>query len=156
MANKTLTPAQQQALTLASEKPTLAAEDLPQRGAARQKALAGLLNKGLIEPTDKPSAFRISNEGMATLGKAALPKRRIRPGTKLHQVITTLSNNEGASLQTLMTMTGWQQHTVRGTIAGSLKKRLGLTVVSEKNDDNQRLYRITGGLETLDMTGETP
>ena len=59
MTNNTLTPAQQQALTLASEQSTLTAEDLPQRGAARQKVLAGLLNKGLIEPTDDPSAFRI-------------------------------------------------------------------------------------------------
>ncbi len=47
-----------------------------------------------------------------------------------------------------MEQTGWQQHTVRGTLAGALKKRLGLTIESEKADDQDRVFRITAGLET--------
>jgi hypothetical protein len=38
--------------------------------------------------------------------------------------------------------TGWQQHTVRGCMAGALKKKLGLNIVSEKADGQQRTYRI--------------
>jgi hypothetical protein len=38
--------------------------------------------------------------------------------------------------------TGWQAHTVRGTFAGAFKKKLGLTIVSEKPDDGERVYRI--------------
>ncbi len=48
----------------------------------------------------------------------------------------------------MMEQTGWQQHTVRGTLAGALKKRLGLTIESEKPDGKDRVYRITAGLET--------
>jgi hypothetical protein len=38
--------------------------------------------------------------------------------------------------------TGWQQHTIRGAMAGSLKKKLGLNIVSEKTDGQERKYRI--------------
>jgi len=41
-----------------------------------------------------------------------------------------------------MEATGWQQHTVRGTLAGTLKKRLGLTITSAKKAGGQRVYRI--------------
>jgi hypothetical protein len=41
-----------------------------------------------------------------------------------------------------MDATGWQQHTVRGTLAGTLKKRLGLTINSSKETGGQRVYRI--------------
>ena len=41
-----------------------------------------------------------------------------------------------------MKATGWQQHTVRGTLAGTLKKRLGLTITSAKEAGGQRVYRI--------------
>jgi len=38
--------------------------------------------------------------------------------------------------------TGWQPHTVRGALAGALKKRLGLTIVSEKLEGRGRVYRL--------------
>ena len=43
-----------------------------------------------------------------------------------------------------MEATGWQRHTVRGTFAGALKKKLGLTVTSEKVADRGRVYRVAG------------
>jgi hypothetical protein len=39
-------------------------------------------------------------------------------------------------------VTGWQRHTVRGAIAGALKKKLGLTVLTEPGEDGARTYRI--------------
>ncbi|MFZ5538097.1 MAG: DUF3489 domain-containing protein, partial [Pseudomonadota bacterium] len=42
----------------------------------------------------------------------------------------------------IMDSTGWQAHTVRGTLAGALKKKLGLTIVSEKSPGGERVYRI--------------
>jgi hypothetical protein len=39
-------------------------------------------------------------------------------------------------------VTGWQPHTVRGAMAGALKKKLGLNITSEKTDAQQRKYRI--------------
>lgn len=52
-----------------------------------------------------------------------------------------LRREEGAHLGELMTLTGWQAHSVRGAIAGAVKKKLGLTVVSEKSEAG-RVYRV--------------
>ena len=53
-----------------------------------------------------------------------------------------LQRPEGATIAQIMEVTGWQQHTVRGTLAGTLKKRLGLTIESSKEAGGQRVYRI--------------
>jgi hypothetical protein len=63
------------------------------------------------------------------------------PKGKLGQVVDLLRRDEGARLDELMILTGWQAHSVRGAIAGAVKK-LGFTVVSEKSDGG-RVYRIT-------------
>ena len=49
---------------------------------------------------------------------------------------------EGATIAEIADATGWQPHTVRGAIAGALKKRLGLDVRSEKVEGRGRVYRI--------------
>ena len=48
----------------------------------------------------------------------------------------------GATIQDLAIVTGWQVHSVRGVISGVLKKKLGMTVVSEKNESGERRYRL--------------
>lgn len=53
-----------------------------------------------------------------------------------------LRRPEGATVSQVMEATGWLPHTVRGTFAGALKKRLGLNVVSEKASGSERVYRI--------------
>ncbi len=55
-----------------------------------------------------------------------------RTGTKQAQLIEMLRAPEGASIDEIVAATGWQPHTVRGAIAGALKKKLGLEVTSEK------------------------
>jgi hypothetical protein len=57
-------------------------------------------------------------------------------------LIDMLRSPNGASIEEIMSATGWQSHTVRGAIAGALKKKLGLTVTSEKIDGRGRVYRI--------------
>ena len=76
------------------------------------------------------------------------PKRG--PGnSKQALVIEMLKRTEGATIAQICEATSWQAHTVRGTFAGALKKKLGLTIVSEKIEGpagtpgaGQRLYRI--------------
>lgn len=68
--------------------------------------------------------------------------RAIRPGTKLAEIVAAMKRPGGATIAEMMTSTGWQAHTVRGAIAGTLRKKLGLTVVSEKDTDGPRTYRI--------------
>lgn len=64
---------------------------------------------------------------------------RTRAQSKLDMVGALLRAPQGATIAELMTATGWQQHTVRGTLAGALKKR-GLTITSDK-PDGVRHYR---------------
>jgi len=61
--------------------------------------------------------------------------------SKQSQLIDVLRNPKGANITELMQATGWQAHSVRGVISGVIRKRLGLTVVTQKVDGIQR-YRI--------------
>lgn len=67
----------------------------------------------------------------------------IRSGTKQGRVIEMLQSKDGTSIQALMDATGWQQHSVRGFLAGVVRKRLKLNLVSEVYA-GVRTYRITG------------
>jgi hypothetical protein len=78
----------------------------------------------------------------------AVPKRG-REQSKQALVIEMLKRPEGVTIAQICEATGWQAHTVRGTFAGALKKKLGLNIVSEKIEGPastpgavQRLYRI--------------
>ena len=62
--------------------------------------------------------------------------------TKIASVVNLLRNPGGATLETMMRATGWQAHSVRGALAGSIKKGMGLHVVSEKAN-GVRIYRIS-------------
>lgn len=53
-----------------------------------------------------------------------------------------LQRPEGATIAQICMATGWQAHTVRGTFAGAFKKKLGLTIVSDKAPGGERVYRI--------------
>lgn len=69
------------------------------------------------------------------------PKRG--PGnSKQALVIEMLKRPEGATIAQISEATGWQAHTVRGTFAGAFKKKLGLTIVSDKPQGGERVYRI--------------
>jgi hypothetical protein len=66
------------------------------------------------------------------------------PKTKLGRLEGMLRRAEGATIGQIAKALDWQMHSVRGAISGSLKKKLGLTVVAEKIADGERVYRITG------------
>ncbi len=70
------------------------------------------------------------------------PARKIREGTKQATLIAMLERPEGATIAEIMETTAWQPHSVRGFIAGALKKKLGLNVTSEKVDGRGRIYRL--------------
>lgn len=75
---------------------------------------------------------------------ATSPSARTRPDTKLATLIGLLRRSKGASIEELMNVTGWQAHSVRGVLSGTLKKKLGLAVVSEMTEAGERRYRIDG------------
>ena len=80
---------------------------------------------------------------VAETAPTAAPKpRKIREGTKQAQLIAMLRAEGGATIDEIVDTTGWQPHTVRGAMAGALKKKLGLTIDSEKVEARGRVYRI--------------
>jgi hypothetical protein len=62
--------------------------------------------------------------------------------TKQDRVLTLLSQPNGASIAEMMQATDWQQHSVRGFLAGTVKKKLGFSLISLKPNDGVRRYRI--------------
>ena len=66
-----------------------------------------------------------------------------RETSKKTDLVRLLQRNEGATISEISAVLSWQQHTVRGAIAGIIKKKLGLKVVSKKMDARGRVYRIT-------------
>ena len=65
-----------------------------------------------------------------------------REGSKTEIVVGLLKRPGGVALAELMTATGWQAHSLRGFIDGTAKKKLGLTIVSAKDADGERVYSI--------------
>jgi hypothetical protein len=69
------------------------------------------------------------------------PQSAARRPSKQDGVVAMLRRAEGATIDEVASATGWQRHTVRGVFSGTLKKKLGLTVASAK-EERGRVYRI--------------
>ena len=65
-----------------------------------------------------------------------------RDGSKASQVLELLKRPGGATLAELIKETGWQAHSVRGFLSGTVSKKLGLAVTSTKAEDGERTYSI--------------
>lgn len=170
MTTTPLTPAQHAILAYAIQHSDGKIDWFPNniKGGARKKVLDGLFNRALITPSG--SDWFVAAEGYDALGcarpapapltadsgiEAAVTaaeatwarecteaKPRTREHSKQAQVIAMLKRPEGATIRQLAEATGWLDKTVRGTFAGALKKKQGLTIVSDKVPGGERVYRI--------------
>jgi hypothetical protein len=86
---------------------------------------------------EEPKAQR---KAKSRASRTAAP--RTRDGSKQAQLIAMLRRAKGATVDEIAEALSWQPHTVRGAIAGALKKKLGLDVTSEMDEKRGRIYRI--------------
>ena len=89
----------------------------------------------------KKSAWRKVTPQRPAASTSASAQRPERPGSKASQVIALLRSPSGATLDAMMQLTEWQQHSVRGFLAAVVRKKLGLDLRSETGEGG-RVYRI--------------
>ena len=95
----------------------------------------------------KASTAARTSKKAARTKRAAKPKAAAKPAkpraeSKQSRLIAMLRQPDGATIVEIAKALEWQPHTVRGAIAGALKKKLGLKVESEKVADRGRVYRL--------------
>jgi hypothetical protein len=86
-------------------------------------------------------AVHVGSKSKQQKPPAAKTKPEPRVNSKQGTVFEMLGRAQGASIEAISKATGWQQHSVRGLFAGVVRKKLHLTLESEKHD-GERIYRI--------------
>jgi hypothetical protein len=90
----------------------------------------------------KQSNTKIANQPAIAKSKSQQSLTAVRPKTKQALLIDLLKRKNGATIDDAIKATGWQPHSVRGAISGTLKKKFGLPVMSELIGNRGRVYRI--------------
>ena len=115
------------------------------KGGAKAKAIESLVSHGLI--SQKKRETLVTKAGYEALGlRPPIVEPRVirtRETSKQATVIGMLKRVEGATIDQICDATGWQPHTVRGAMAGALKKKLGLDIQSSKDSGGERIYKIS-------------
>jgi len=89
----------------------------------------------------RPAPRKIGKSKKPARSNAGSRKSTARPDTKHARIIAMLRGPAGATIAAMMTATEWQPHSVRGFLAGVVRKKLGLNLVAEQTDKG-RVYRI--------------
>ena len=163
-----LTETQTLILSRASQQADRIALPLPDRlrGGAANKVIVPLIQKGFLDEVeadirkDEPTwrktgdghgtTLVITDAGLEAIGveietpqpEPEQAKPKPRAGTKQALLIEMLEAPDGATIAEIAKAVNWQPHSIRGAMSGALKKRLGLTITSEKVAERGRVYRI--------------
>jgi hypothetical protein len=126
---------------VAPEKASAKKTSSPKKGAPQnQKSASGGKPKAAAATKSK----RVTPAKRSAKGAKAAPAQKsvaAREGSKTAQVVVMMQRKNGATLAEIVDQMGWQKHTVRGFMAGAMKKA-GYTVESFKSDKGERTYRI--------------
>jgi hypothetical protein len=91
--------------------------------------------------TKKASPAKKAPKG-AKKAKGAKAPAGARDGSKTAAILDLLKRPEGVTAKALMKATGWQPHSVRGFLSGTVGKKMGLAVISTKGEDGERTYSV--------------
>jgi cobalamin biosynthesis protein CobT len=120
-----------QATTAATEKP-----EPPKKAhaAARSRHVA----------PSKPKSGKKTTPAKKGAKRAKVPEKATgaRPGSKTEKVVDLLKRPGGVTTKELIKATGWQPHSVRGFLSGTVGKKMGLAVTSTKGEDGERSYSV--------------
>ncbi len=101
------------------------------------------------KPRVAPSKGKASKKTTSQKKGAKAPKKAksakaesVREGTKTEKVLDLLKRPDGTTMKELMKATGWQPHSVRGFLSGTVGKKMGLAVTSAKGEDGDRTYSV--------------
>jgi hypothetical protein len=113
--------------------------------------LSGIAGCSMISPCGRPSkaqdgSFRSSSSCPTRRFRHQfldnLIDREARRCSKAAKILDLLQRPGGATAKELMKATGWQPHSIRGFLSGTVGKKMKLTVVSTKGEDGERSYSI--------------
>jgi hypothetical protein len=93
------------------------------------------------EARKKAKAAKKAPQGAKKAARAAKPNES-REGGKAAAILELLRRPGGATAKELMKATGWQPHSVRGFLSGTLRNKKGLDIVSTKAEDGERTYSL--------------
>ena len=130
----TLSIEESQNLKSAAPKNGKAKSSAPRRGKATSATVIA----------KKPPRSAVSKSEQAAVAKTPVKAEepQLERVTKQERLLTLLNRPEGASIEEMMRATDWQQHSVRGFLAGTVKKKLGFLLTSSKHEDGVRRYCI--------------
>jgi Protein of unknown function (DUF3489) len=100
--------------------------------------------KSRPKTSTRPAARKTAKTRTPARSAEGSPKNAARPDTKHARIIAMLRGPGGATIAAMMTATEWQPHSVRGFLAGVVRKKLRLNLVAELTDKG-RVYRIKDG-----------
>ncbi len=116
----------------------------PKKGSAKSNATSRRKVPSIAATAKKPLRSVESKAERVAAAKTLvkIDKPKVERVTKQERVLTLLNQPAGASIAEMMRATDWQQHSVRGFLAGTVKKKLGFPLTSVKPNDGVRRYRI--------------
>ena len=133
---------------VAAQGANVAPEKAASKKAASPKKGAPKAQKSPKGAKSKPAAAAKSKKATPAKTAARAPKASkakaegIRAGSKTSTILDLLRRAKGATLAEIMEATSWQAHSVRGFLSGTLGKKMGLAVKSEKREDGTRVYSV--------------
>jgi hypothetical protein len=121
----------------AETKPTQKA-----RGGARGAHVAPKKAKSGKKASPAKKAPKPAPKAKTTRPGKASKEKGVREGSKTETILEMLKRPDGATAKELLKATGWQAHSLRGFLSGTVGKNMGLAVTSTKGEDGERTYSV--------------